>query len=106
MCWGNNANGQLGDGSSFDRLTRSRYEEWPVRWYTPAAITPVTSLAAGGVKCWGQNFFGQIGEGWPNSERTTAVDVIGLGATTDLDLGERHTCVVLDDGWSVLGLQW
>ena len=97
MCWGNNTNGQLGDGSSFDRLT-------------PVAVSGIAGslvraggdhtcgiVTAGGVKCWGQNFFGQIGDG-SQLQRATAVDVIGLGAATDLDLGERHTCVVLDDG--------
>ena len=48
------------------------------------------------MKCWGQNFHGQLGDG-SLFQRNTPVDVIGIAGASDLDLGDRHTCVVLAD---------
>ena len=101
-CWGRNSNGELGDGSTTDRLT-------------PTTInvgngTTVTQLALGGyhscavlnddvVKCWGSNLWGQLGDG-PTTDRLTPTTInVGNGRTvTQLALGEYHSCAVLDDG--------
>jgi cysteine-rich repeat protein len=99
-CWGANANGQLGDGSTIDRLAPV-----DVTGISSGAATVATGafhacalMAGGGVKCWGLNSSGQLGDG-TSTNRRTPVDVTGLGsAAVAVSAGGYHTCAVLDTG--------
>ena len=100
QCWGNNGNGQLGDGSTTGRTT-------PVA--VPGLGSGVTALAAGGlhtcalttagaVQCWGYNDYGQLGDG-SATHRNTPVAVQGLGSgVTALAAGAYHTCALTTAG--------
>ena len=101
-CWGDNANGQLGDG------TRTDHHE-PQKVIMPIGKKAVQISAGsyyscailddGSVRCWGDNSYGQLGDG-TDIERTSPVVVdLGPGNTAlSLSSGESHTCAVLDDG--------
>ena len=99
LCWGDNGNGQLGDGST-------------TQWVVPVTVSGLTdgiALAAGafhtcvlsqtaGTLCWGVNDSGQLGDG-SLVQQTVPTSVVGLGAdASSIDAGVSHTCVVLDDG--------
>ncbi len=64
-CWGGNANGRLGDGTTTNRFTpvdvvslTSGMQAISVGADQTCALSP-----QGGVKCWGGNYFGQLGDG-------------------------------------------
>jgi alpha-tubulin suppressor-like RCC1 family protein len=100
LCWGDNRYGQLGDGTTTQRLT-------------PVAVaglgSGVNAIAAGGdhacavttagaVFCWGDNIAGQLGDG-TRAQRDTPVLVSGLGSGVQaIALGYYHSCALSTGG--------
>jgi alpha-tubulin suppressor-like RCC1 family protein len=107
-CWGNNSwAGQLGDGTTIDRLTPvavvglgSRVSAISAGGYYTCAVT-----SAGAARCWGSNTDGQLGDG-TDIDRMTPVDVSGLAsgvsaisaASNDTADDVDHTCALMNDG--------
>lgn len=94
--WGYNGSGQLGDGTTADRLS-------PVSAGS-GLLQSVRMLAAGeafglainqnnAVYAWGYNFFGQLGDG-TNSQRLTPVAVTGLPACSAIAAGSNHSLAI------------
>lgn len=92
-CWGDNAFGQLGDGTQTDSPT-------PV---LVAGITDAVQIAmgrwhvcalhaTGTVSCWGRNLDGEIGDG-TQSIRRSPVDV-GLTGVVNIGAGGYHSCAI------------
>jgi alpha-tubulin suppressor-like RCC1 family protein len=99
-CWGNNHDGQLGDGTNNDSpipvdvvgLT-SGVSAISARWRHTCALT-----SAGGMKCWGGNHDGAVGDG-TRTDRNAPIDVAGLtSGVKALASGWRHVCVLMTDG--------
>jgi alpha-tubulin suppressor-like RCC1 family protein len=89
-CWGNNDNGQLGNGT----IAASRI---PVDVLTLASgVTSISAgsnsscaiVAAGAVKCWGRNA----------GASSTPVDVAGVTGATSVVNGLFHTCALITGG--------
>lgn len=99
-CWGNDLNGQLGDGGG-DIIA------FPVDvaglGSGVAAISAGYAHAcalttAGGVKCWGDNDYGQLGDG-STTTRLAPVDVSGLASgVAAISASRDHTCAVTTAG--------
>lgn len=95
QCWGDNREGQLGNGSS-------------TKYYSPIDVSGISVdvseisagglhtcalLDSGGVKCWGLNESGQIGDG-TDTLRSMPVDVHLADPVTMITAGRDHTCAM------------
>jgi alpha-tubulin suppressor-like RCC1 family protein len=106
-CWGRNDEGQIGDGTTTQRL-------WPAA--VSGLTSGVTSVGAGGrhscavtggnVKCWGENLYGQLGDG-TTTNRLKPVTVCASGSgggctalsgVSIVDSGDYHNCVLTTAG--------
>jgi alpha-tubulin suppressor-like RCC1 family protein len=94
-CWGNNYNGELGDGTDTWRTT-------PVDVLNLASgVTKLTSgsdhtcilTGSGDLKCWGSNFNGELGDG-TNTNRFEPVAVSGMSGALGVSAGVGHTCAI------------
>lgn len=99
-CWGMNDQGEVGDGSTLDRL--APVDVTTLNANTKMVATGDSSTCAltlgGGVMCWGDNTFGQIGDG-TNISRSLPTQVPGLTANiTAVASGANHTCVIATGG--------
>lgn len=99
-CWGLNALGELGDGTTLDRSV-------PMNVFgLSAGVTAISAVdghtcaltTAGGVKCWGENILGEVGDG-TTVGRSTPADVIGLGSgVSAIAAGRDDTCALTSAG--------
>jgi len=114
-CWGSNADGRLGDGTTTNRLN-------PVQVLASGStqgtdvLGGVTQIATGNthtcalledktVRCWGSNASGRLGDG-TTTNRLNPVQVLASGSTQGTDVlggvtqiatGNTHTCALLED---------
>lgn len=117
QCWGYNANGEVGDGTTTNRST-------PV---PVSGLTNATNVSAGGtlgsderghscsvtssgtVQCWGRNLSGQLADG-TDTDRSTPVTVqrdddydhdevnlVDLGGMVEVSVGGLHSCGIAAD---------
>ncbi|HEX7311876.1 MAG TPA: PASTA domain-containing protein [Gaiellaceae bacterium] len=100
-CWGDNLNGQLGDGTKYPRLTRVGVAGLSsgVASIAASMLRHTCALTtAGAVKCWGANDSGQLGDGTLNT-RLTPTDVSGLaGGVAAIAAGADHSCALTTGG--------
>lgn len=93
-CWGGNAAGQLGDGTTKDRSSPVNVQG--LGDAQELALGRSHSCArrkSGLVVCWGANDKGQLGSG-TEAASTRPVPVRGLTDATSIVAGEDHTCAV------------
>jgi len=112
-CWGDNGNGQLGNGSTTGPQTCTYDTTSLACSQTPVDVSGLSSgiskvvsggystcalTTGGGVKCWGSNLYGQLGNG-STTDSSVPVNVSGLtSGVTDISAGMSHVCAVMSAG--------
>lgn len=99
-CWGANGSGNVGDGTTTDRLTPVDVVGLgsDVTAIDSGAMHTCARTTAGGVKCWGSNSRGQVGDG-TEVAKSSPVDVVGLGnGVAAIGIGRSHSCAVTTTG--------
>ncbi len=109
-CWGANEHGQLGDGTTENRLVPTDVDGFSTDEDGDPTTDDVTALAAGsahacaaelgyGIYCWGLNWNGQLGTNRVKAHISAPVPVLWeippLATVTALAAGSAHTCAVL-----------
>lgn len=95
-CWGDNASGQLGDGTSTDRAV-PRLIALTVAGAVATGENSTCAQTSSGLSCWGDNSFGQLGDGTTaNRKLPAAVKSLGPGARPAV--GRAHACAVGSTG--------
>jgi hypothetical protein len=96
-CWGENEDGQLGDGS-----TAWSNVPVPVTGITNAIevsagyVNSCALLSTGAVECWGDNSNGQLGDGSLGGGSLTPVPAIGISDATGIASGQVFSCATLE----------
>jgi alpha-tubulin suppressor-like RCC1 family protein len=103
-CWGNNLDGELGNGTVASANTGGSSVPTMVSGLTRATAVAVGGngyacalLLDGAVECWGYNARGQLGNG-STTDSTTPVPVADVTGAVAIAAGEYHTCALMADG--------
>jgi alpha-tubulin suppressor-like RCC1 family protein len=97
-CWGGNASGQLGDGTTTDRPTPQPVPGLSgIRAIAAGDGYSLALDSAGNVWAWGNNVLGQLGDG-TRTGRFSPVQVSRLDAVQGVVAGGAHAMAVRADG--------
>jgi len=99
-CWGMNARGQLGDGTTISRSAPVKVQDMSNATAVASAFDHTcATLSSGEVKCWGSNSQGQLGDG-TSIDHLLPMPVPGLARAFGIDVGglPGHSCASTLDG--------
>ncbi|MDW5597872.1 hypothetical protein VSS74_26195 [Conexibacter stalactiti] len=91
-CWGANDRGQLGDGTTVDRIVPAAVRGLPLADEVAVGDKHSCALVEVQVSCWGEGENGRLGNG-SLSDRATPVTIPGLQAV-HVAAGFKSTCAV------------
>jgi alpha-tubulin suppressor-like RCC1 family protein len=98
LCWGDNASGQLGNGTTTSSSTPQAVPGVRATAIAAGALYTCAVLFDGTMKCWGNAFDGALGNGAVSYAATpNPVAVPGVSGAIAVAAGYTHTCAVLAD---------
>jgi cysteine-rich repeat protein len=107
-CWGDNAHGQLGQGTTADSAAPLLVVSDATGVASGFNFVCVTRTG-GGVSCWGYGLDGQLGNGGGDvtglTDYPSPVDFIGASGVTGIETGNSFTCLESVAGWRCAGFR-
>jgi alpha-tubulin suppressor-like RCC1 family protein len=98
FCWGYNGGGQLGNGTTSDKLSPLPAAMGLTFATLTAGNNHTCGLTTSGVAyCWGLNYYGELGNG-TTTQSSMPVPVAGGLTFVTLDAGSWHTCGIATGG--------
>jgi alpha-tubulin suppressor-like RCC1 family protein len=98
FCWGSNGFGQLGDGTTTERLTPTAVaggRAW--RQVSPGGFFTCGITTGNAAYCWGWDLDGRLGDGPEMVTRLTPSPVAGGYLFDQINAGYSHVCAVTTD---------
>jgi alpha-tubulin suppressor-like RCC1 family protein len=97
-CWGNNPYGQVGDGTTMDRISPTLVAGGFNFIDIGTSLDHTCGLTATGtVKCWGENGQGELGNGTLTAS-SVPVSTNTLTSVKQIAVGPNHNCALKTDG--------
>ena len=98
-CWGQNAVGHVGDGTTTDRLTPVAVAGGHTFGMVSVGGSNACGLEVNQAWCWGDNYFGNVGDGSTQNLRTSPVAVVGNLQFQSIESGGGpHNCGLVAGG--------
>jgi alpha-tubulin suppressor-like RCC1 family protein len=99
-CWGDNGNGQLGDGTTSDSHVPVQESTAASDWAAVAAGYNYTCAikTTGTLWCWGDNGNGQLGDGTTNGSDVPVQETTAASDWAAVTVGYVHTCAIKTTG--------
>lgn len=96
-CWGDNAHGQIGDGTTTPRPSPRVVSALGAVTILDVGQDFVCATPGSGLFCWGDNTYGQLGIGTTEDvHEPTELASLPPGVVVDIALGREHACAIVE----------